>query len=112
MTTSQLQRQSMACGYEPAADGRVRLTVWQPPSGKHGYQGSDLTVCAGYTAKLPEVIEATHARAHWNQGALEQFLLGHEANEDLLYAILILNGEYNALEGWAMTPASEGGGRE
>jgi hypothetical protein len=109
-TTGQLQRQSLGCGYEPPADGRVRLAVWQPPGGNRGYRGPDLTICAGYTTKLNEANEAWHARAHWKNGALVPACLGDEPTEDLLTSILILDGGYNALESWAHTPASEGGG--
>lgn len=103
-----LQRQSLGCGYLPPADGRVHLTVWQPPS--TGYKGPALTTCAGYTANLPEVIEAAIARAHWKNGAVIPACDGEMPTEDLLNSILVLDGEYSQLEGWLMTPAKDGGG--
>jgi hypothetical protein len=104
-TTAKIQRQSLGCGYEPRPD-RVRLTIWQPPQGQRGYRGPELTTCAGYTANLPEVIEASIARAHWKNGALQMT----EENEELGNAMLILDNEYSALEGWLMTPSKDGGG--
>ncbi len=101
---------SLGCGYEPAAEDRVHLSVWQPPSGQRGYQGPALTVCAGYTANLPEVTETALARAHWKHGSLRDACDGEQPADDLMNSILVLDGESSALEGWLMTPASEGGG--
>jgi hypothetical protein len=109
-TTQRLQRQSLACGYEPAADNRVHLTIWQPPSGEVGYRGPELTVCAGYTANLPEVIEAAITRAHWKYGAIVAACDGEMPTEDLRNACLVLDGESSAVERWMMTPAKDGGG--
>lgn len=91
---------------------RVHLTIWQPPVGNErcGYKGPELTVCAGYTANLPEVMETAIARAHWKNGALGFVCDGEQPTEDLLNAILILDSEYSAVEGWLMTPAKDGGG--
>lgn len=101
-----LERQSMACGYLPRTD-RVHLTIWQPPSGgKYGYSGPALTVCAGYTANLPEVVEACFAHAHWAHGNVAM----DRTPERLLRAILIVDGQRSQVEAWRMTPRSEGGG--
>jgi hypothetical protein len=110
-TTTQLQRQSLGCGYEPSTDGRVHLAVWQPPSGQRGYHGPALTTCAGYSANLPEVTEAAIARAHWKVGAIVAACEGEVPTEDLLNSILILDSAYSEVESWLMTPVSEGGGR-
>lgn len=85
---------------------RTYLTVWQPPCGDVGYRGQPLTVCAGYTCKLPEVGEVATATAHWlkgNAAVLPQ-------SEQLLDAILILHASRSQLESWAMTPSKDGGG--
>lgn len=103
--TSQPIRAAMGCGYESRADG-VHLTVWQPPQGKNGYSGPALTTCAGYTCNLPVVVEATKARAHWSAGNVAY----DRTPEDLLDAILIIDGQVNQLQAWLMTPASDGGG--
>lgn len=109
-TTAKLQRQALGCGYEPPTD-RVHLTLWQPPSGKRGYKGPDLTACPGYTANLPEVTEACIARLHWKVGAIVAACDGETPTEDLLNSIVVLDSEYNAVEGWMMTPVEDGGGR-
>lgn len=101
-----LQRQSLGCGYEPAAD-RVHLAVWQPPSGKNGYAGPRLKTCAGYTVRLPEAAEAVLARAHWSKG--NAAVLG-PLSKEMLSAILIVEGQYSQLQSWLMTPAKDGGG--
>jgi len=105
MSTSR-ERQSLGCGYEPRLD-RVHLDVWRPPIGASGYSGPDPEWCAGYTTKLPEVSEATMARLHWSKGNLPM----GSAPEDLLTAIVILEGANSSVEHWRMTPVSEGGGR-
>lgn len=105
--TGQAQRQSLGCGYEPSTD-RVRLTIWQPPTGSAGYHGPQLSVCAGYTANLPEVTETALARIHWSKGNASTL----NASEDLLNAIVILESSYNQLQAWLMTPVKDGGGRE
>ena len=105
-STTTLIRQSLGCGYEPPAEGRVRLTLWQPPAGKNGYRGEALTVCAGYTTNLPEVTEVAIARIHWGKG--NAVILPQ--SEDLLNAIVIAESSFNQLSNWLMTPSKDGGG--
>lgn len=107
--TPSLNRQALGCGYLPRTD-LVQIQPWQPPSGKRGYSGPELTTCAGYTTKLPEVTETAVALAHWKVGAVVAACDGEMPGEDLLNAILVLNGEANCLESWAMTPSKDGGG--
>lgn len=111
--SSELQRRSLGCGYLPPTDGRTHLSVWQPPLGNDrvGYRGPALTVCAGFTANLPEVTEAAIARAHWKHGALGLWCEGEQVSEVLLNEILILDSEFSALEAWLMAPVEDGGGR-
>ena len=109
-TTGRAQRQALGCGYEPPADDRIHLTVWQPPGGERGYRGDPLTVCAGYSCNLHEVIEAAIARKHWEHGAIVPACDGELPTEELLNSILVLDTESSALEGWLMTPAKDGGG--
>ncbi len=104
--TTQLQRQSLGCGYEPRTD-RVSLLMWQPPQGAKGYSGPPLEWCAGYTTSLPEVMETAIARVHWSKG--NAAALG-ELTEETLNSIVILEGSYNELQRWMLTPLSEGGG--
>lgn len=91
----------------------MHLTVWQPPDGGvsgRGYRGAELKHCAGYTCNLPEVIEAAITRVHWKVGALVPACGGEQPQEDLMNAILILEGAFNEVEGWLMTPSKDGGG--
>jgi hypothetical protein len=103
------QRRYLGCGYEPPID-RVRLTLWQPPVGKVGYNGPDPTMCAGYTTNLPEVLETGVARMHWSKGNASVMADGDQPSEDLLNAIIVLEGEYNAMQHWMLTPSKDGGG--
>lgn len=111
-TNGELQRQALGCGYLPPADGRVHLTIWQPPrsTSKSGYHGPELTVCAGYTANLPEVIETALARAAAKHNAIGFVSEGGPPTEDLLHAVMVLDSEYSSLESWLMTPSKDGGG--
>jgi hypothetical protein len=110
-TQTQLHRMSLGCGYEPPAADRVHLTIWQPPTSSDcGYKGPPLTICAGYTANLPEVVEVSKARAHWKHGALTHVCEGEMADESLLDFILIFDAECSHLESWLMTPEKDGGG--
>lgn len=98
MKTSQLERKYKGCGYEPRHEKPPsELTIWQPPTstdGKTGYTGPRLTICAGYTANLPQVVEAYIARAHWLKGNVPM----HVTPEALLTAILIVNSQHDAME--------------
>lgn len=96
-------RQRMACGYEPPVDG---ANPWQHRSGAH----VEATVCAGYTCKLPEVVETSRMRAHWKVGAIVAACDGPPTRQTL-DAILLLDGEAAGMEVWTVTPASKGGGR-
>lgn len=108
MNTSE-RRQYLGCGYEPPID-RVHLTLWQPPNGPKAYHGPDATVCAGYTTRLPEVIETSILRAHWENGSLRDACGGEQPTEETLALVLILSGSYNSLQRWMMTPSKDGGG--
>lgn len=109
-STPALNRQYLGCGYLPPLDGKVHLTVWQPPAGERGYKGPALTTCAGYTANLPDVVEVAKIRLHWKHGNVVAACGGEQPRDEVLDCILVLDGEYNAIEGWLMTPARDGGG--
>ena len=104
-----MERQSLGCGYEPPND-RVHLQLWEPPDGRVGYRGGEPTVCPRYTTQLPEVREALIARAHWSTGNLAVACAPDLPSEDLLHAIVILEGGFSEVQRWAMTPAKDGGG--
>lgn len=102
-------RQSMGCGYEPPIE--LRLPLWTPRAFKLPERRDDSlwpSTCVGYTANLPEVIEAARARVHWNKGQLEAFL-GGPATEQTMIAIEILEGSSNELQLAGVTPEAEGG---
>lgn len=100
-------RQAMGCGYElPVENARA----WSPPTGEHGYQYGDVTVCAGYLAALPEVVETGRAWLHWDHGQLESF--APNPPDALVAGIEVMDAEIAAARHWAETPESEGGGRK
>lgn len=105
-TRSKLERQYLRCGYLPRLD-RKGLTIWQPP-GKF-FSGAELTTCAGFTANLPEVIEAAIAQQHWKAGELSN-AVEDKPTESLMDAILVVNHAVESLKSWLMTPAKDGGG--
>lgn len=105
-------RQAMKCGYEPPV--AVRLPIWTPrafplPPPDEGSDESWPSTCAGYTVRLPEVIEAARARVHWGKGQLEAFCGGAQPSEQLVIAIEILEGSSSELQSANMTPEAEGG---
>jgi hypothetical protein len=107
--TEPLQRQHLGCGYLPPLDDRKRLQIWQPPSGKRGYRGPELSTCPGFTTSLAEVREVSLLHMHWSKGNLAA-VLGETATDQMSMALLIREGQVNAVQGWLMTPSSEGGG--
>jgi hypothetical protein len=109
-TTTQLRRQLIRCGYEPPLT-RIRLPEplrpWSHSADPHA---STYTTCPGYTTKLPEVVEASHAHAHWNKHDIRIATGGDEPNRALVMAVEVVAGAANATQEWLMTPASKGGG--
>jgi len=82
-------RQEMGCGYEPPPPPSIKVDPWTPPvdltGGNRGYKGPPPQFCAGYTTKLPEVVEIERARKHWLLGELRSFC-GDEPPTDVLIA--------------------------
>lgn len=103
------RRQMIGCGFEPAFAG---ATPWQPPITKLGYRHPRPTVCAGFTTRLPEVLEVARAHTHWSKGSLHALIGKDEPNEILVAGIEILNVELSHVELYALTPKKDGGGRE
>lgn len=104
----QLQRQSLGCGYEPPLpEGAVRLATWKPSTAM--FRGAEPTTCAGYSVRLPEVVEAQKARVHWSTGNLAR-AIGDGEIEELLDLITIVEGASNDVQRWALTPSADGGG--
>lgn len=93
-------RLSMACGFEPLSAGAQAWTGL-------GYDGPAPTICAGYTTRLPEVIEGARA-ANW-KGDLPTFCGGAAVPESLVHAADIVEGESFAVSRWLTIPEPEGG---
>ncbi len=104
-------RQSMGCGFEPPAPASLPRIPWEPPRSQCGFQG-EVTVCPGYTTKLPEVMEIDRMRCHWKVGALRDACDGEQPHEHTLLALEILDSQYNANENYRTTDAKDGGGRQ
>ena len=94
-TNTLLTRQSMGCGWEVAPLVQIRVSPWTHA----GYTDATPTTCAGYTTKLPEVIEINRARLHWSKGSIEQFC-GGEPSELIQRGIEILEGAANEANCW------------
>jgi hypothetical protein len=108
-TKSKQTRQLAGCGYEVPIPGAV---PWSPASLAPKWNKT-VTVCPGYTTKLPEVQEVCRARLHWekNARAFESFCEG-DPTEQMLAAVEILESAVNEVTAWSMTPSGEGGGRD
>lgn len=98
----------IGCGYEPAIPG---ATPWKPPAPplvKLGYRHPLPTVCAGYTTRLPEVLEVARQHVHWKNHTLTEFCGGKPT--DLTLALLeVLDVELGALRHCVMTAKADGG---
>ena len=96
-----LVRQSMGCGFEVES----KLAI---PWDHRGRKSDPPVTCAGYTTRMPEVIEILRARRHWEKGQLA--LACDEApHENALIAIEILEGSSIELQNAKLTPISKGG---
>jgi hypothetical protein len=100
---SRLVRQTLACGYEPEPPPNIPVLAWT-----FGWSEKP-TVCPGFTTNLPEVVEASRARLHWNKGQLAM-RFGGEPTEALLLSIEVLEIEAARCQEWSSTPESQGGG--
>lgn len=83
-------RQAMGCGYEPLVPGAR-------PYMHDGYTDEPPTTCAGYTTKLPEVVEINRLRLHWSKfGGFKD----REPTEVVKRGIEILEGAVNEANCW------------
>lgn len=104
------RRQLIGCGYEPAFAG---AKPWQPPGGKLGYKQRPLPViCAGYTTRLPEVVEVARAYTHWLHGSLQAFCGGEPPNENLVALLELYHHEVERSGAYWLTSKENGGGRD
>jgi hypothetical protein len=98
-TTTSIERQHMGCGFEPM------LEVSRPfaPRGVP----CKVTVCPGYSTRLPEVIEVSRAYLHWDKGTMRERFAGAEPTPALLDGLELLQGSVRALESYLATPEKE-----
>jgi hypothetical protein len=95
-------RQSRGCGWlPPLPEGEA--FAWQPS----GRSGAPLTVCAGYTVRLPQVREVMLARADWENGTLTARCDGELPTTLLLDALRMYEGASAELR---ESKRSKGGG--
>lgn len=102
----------MGCGFEPPAPPSLPVLTWQPPCGALGYQGEPPVICAGYTTRLPEVIEATRGHFHLTKGSLEVHMRGETITDLYEHAIETIAVEQSHVDYYRSTPMSKGGGGE
>jgi hypothetical protein len=95
-------RQSLGCGWLPPSTEKT--FVWHPT----GLPGEPLKICAGYTAKLPQVAEAGRARLHWEKGTLAERYDGEGVTPVLMDALEIAEGAFADLI--AAKSSGKGGG--
>jgi hypothetical protein len=96
-------RQSRGCGWLPALPEGEAGGVWSPA----GRNGPPLTVCAGYTVRLPQVREVMLARADWENGTLTARCDGELPTTLLLDALRMYEGASAELR---ESKRSKGGG--
>lgn len=98
--TSEQVRQTMGCGYAPVPTGPLARMV-NIPVPTSGCRVS-VTVCPGYSTRLPETIEAARARLHWSKGGPSSIGIRDWADSPLALGIEILEGASNEAQAWAM----------
>lgn len=101
------QRQAMGCGYEAPLPDAITWT----PEGLKLREDERLHFCAGYTVRLPEVLEVARGRIHWDKGNLREYCDG-KPSEAMLLGVEVLEASAHELQNALMTPKSEGGLKE
>ena len=100
-------RQQMGCGYEkpsPFASPWVHTAFKRPADADP--EKPYPTVCAGYTTKLPEVIEVARAHFHSERETFVS-LIGKRATPHLMTGIELMASEVNAVQTWSMRPKEQ-----
>jgi hypothetical protein len=100
-TTDVHSRRALGCGWEPALDGAEPATL---------KSNVEVTVCPGYSCKLPEVVEVASAYAHWEKGTLSARLDGAEPTPQLLDGLVVLQGAIAELNEHRMKASTQKGG--
>jgi hypothetical protein len=86
-------RRAMGCGYIPGAPA--------PAAAPAGCE-VPVTVCVGYSTKLPEVAEAARARLWWSKGQLRDWCEGDEPTIPLRLCIEEMEIQANAVQAHAL----------
>ena len=95
-------RSTFACGWVPEAERSEHPLA---PSALP--RGLDVTVCAGYTTSLPEVLECGRAMAWRDKGCLPDMYNGQYPTPALRDGIDILSVEQSAAEAYRVRKARE-----
>jgi len=104
-SNARIQRQSLACGFEPPPPPSVRVQAWDHPDReKRPGEDKEPPICPGYLCHLPEVIEIARAHLHWSKGSLHTFCRGEPVTERLNDGVEIFEGALNSLSSWLMKP--------
>lgn len=69
--------------------------------------GPEASVCVGYTATLPEVLEASRALGWKRDGHLNEFYEGEPITEILRDAVDVIANECKAVEAYACRPKDD-----
>lgn len=95
-------RQMMGCGYEKPSPFAAPWshTAFKRPADADPDRPYP-TVCAGYTTKLPEVVEAARAHFHSERETFSS-LVGKRATPHLMTCIELMASEVNAVQAWSM----------
>ena len=85
----------MSCGYEAPIEGSPR---W-----KHeGYRGGAPSTCVGYLCGLPDVVQISRRRLHWERGNAADV---QDERERVLIEELVIQS--NQAEGWSIRKRAE-----
>jgi len=96
-------RGALGCGYLPPAE-RADRPLWG------GIHDLELTVCAGYSTALPEVIDIAATFMHWENGALSTACGGDMPPQTLVDGLVLYKAAINDRE-WKEHEKNKAGGR-
>ena len=92
MTNNDIEmRRSFGCGYLPPTE-RAEVPLWG------GVHDLELTVCAGYSTSLPEVIDIAATFMHWENGALSTACGGDVPPQTLVDGLTLYKAAINDRE--------------
>jgi hypothetical protein len=96
-------RQAIGCGFlPPRDDARAWVHRGADPTALDGLP----EVCPGYACKLPEVVEASRARLHWEKGTLRE-RCGGEPTDATLAALEELEVAAGHCQAWTVEQSNQ-----